>query len=443
MRIRDGDFDTPVLMVEDFGPSGHTMFPVIENKCPLSVESCHQPTGLSLTEIFIANLNLCAIVGSILSAQYSTLREPSKTFLGSGGHTNGGGFAMLLPISKNSLEEPVHEHLDSAADLLDTKLAEWVGSLPLSAHLLRQLTGFPTSVSAVETDRSQNSRAATDDTQPSCIVVQCALVHMSYNTAVSALHRPRSQRSTSKLRVAEAANAISSICARLNERGLARYLPVNAITMLVPSIISNALTFRSSMSKKRSSQPLKIIDRDVEHTRRALNEVLISLSSLNRAYVGADVVISFVDTFLSSLRLKVVQSRTGNILPSAAGPQRLQVTSMDNSTELLPKPQPTHPAEASCPSSPPASEDERSVNMALRRDSANDGISPYMGFNMFEEWATSSTGLHGGFSDSSENAWFGVSDFPDFDGNLASHGIIADDVGDVFNWSSFNLDWPI
>ncbi|KAJ9640155.1 hypothetical protein H2204_003380 [Knufia peltigerae] len=440
MRIRDGDFDTPFLRVEDFGPNGHAMSPVV------SSESCHRSTGSSLTEIFIANLNLCVIVGSVLSAQYSTLREPSKAFLRSDGHTNTGGFAMLLPIPKSKSDECTNEHLVSAADLLDANLAEWLGSLPTSAHLLRQLSTFPRSNSAVEADHSQNLRAAAVDTQPSSIVVQCALVHMSYNTAVSALHRPRCQRPSSNLRVIEAANAISSICARLNERCLARYLPVNAITMLVPSIISNALILKSAMSKNRTPQGANLIDGDVEHTKRALNEVVISLSSLNQAYVGADVVISFVDAFLSSLKLKVVLSPNGNILPQTTGHQRLQVISMDNSSEMSHTAQALLPAATSQSASRPASkpeQPERSPDTALRRDSTNADINSYPGINMSEEWATSSTGLHGLSSESGQDSWFGMSDLSAFHGETPGHDLIADGMSGVFDWSNFNFDWPI
>ncbi|OQU96910.1 Fungal specific transcription factor domain-containing protein [Cladophialophora immunda] len=433
MRIRGDDFDTPLLTPEDFGPNGEVMSPMMDQERPVSSKSSHQHPGLSLTEIFLSNVKLCMIMGSIMSAQYSTLRKPSKAFLQSGGTTSLGGFAMLLPISGNAPDEAACERPSSTADLLDTMLAEWVGSLPPSAHLLRQLIDHPLGKSCLETNHSQNVDDTRADPPPSSIVVQCALVHMSYNTAVSALHRPRSHLPASNLRVAEAAAAIANICAQLNERALARYLPVNAITMLVPSIISNALALKSARLGDRRHQHIVTVAQDAERAKGALNEVLLCLCSLRQAYAGADVVLSFVDALFSSLGLTVVESPTNNALPPAQKRKRIEVSFRENLAESYPAAQIPLPRETSYMSSSSGNE----------AGSTNQDTLPYMGFNMFQEWVDSNTGGGMSVGAPAENAWYGASDLSSFGGNPRSYGIGPDDMGDIFDWSSFNLDWPL
>lgn len=148
---------------------------------------------------------------------------------------------------------------------------------------------------------------------------------MCYHTAVSALHRSRNRwRQTlfSQEQVSNSALNIAEITAFLNARGLARYLPVTAITMLIPSIIMNALIVKSRNQTSRLAH-----DDPGEHGEEAkardnVNSLLICLKTLQEVYVVADWIALLVEAMLNRARIKIVIPEPDNLpLGANKGPR--------------------------------------------------------------------------------------------------------------------------
>ncbi|KIW68803.1 hypothetical protein PV04_04724 [Phialophora macrospora] len=312
MRIRDQDFDVPLPTLTDFEADSllNPLDFARDSQNPFEhTDLCKKDTRIQLAEIFIHNVRLCMLIGSILSSQYSTLERPLRTLSGAGDSLSS---VMLFPICTQSSDFLLdRRHGDSRLSLLDTMLTEWHDSLPGSIHLAQFQSPRSSPRETLQNKpvhEGQTLHLIADASQPSSVAVQYALLHLSYYSAISALHRPRNGSPESASKVSSSAKHIARICAFLNARSLARYLPVNAITMLVPSIISNVLFIRSRLTTSDHHRSGFAEERETEKARDNLNDLLVSLSALREAYVGADWISVFVDTFFARAGLKVVVS---------------------------------------------------------------------------------------------------------------------------------------
>jgi hypothetical protein len=309
MRIRDQDFDVPLPTVADFEADSLLDF-ARDFPNPFEHTSlCNKDTRIQLAEIFIHDVRLCMLIGSILSGQYSTLERPLRGLSGSGDSLSS---VMLFPIFTQSSDLLLdRRHGDSGLSILDTMLTEWHDSLPGSINLAQFQSPRSSPRETVQNNpvhEGQTLHLIADASQPSSVAVQYALLHISYYSAISALHRPRNTSPESASKVSSAAKHIARICAFLNARSLARYLPVNAITMLVPSVISNVLFIKSRLTTCENHRSSFAEERETEKARDNLNDLLVSLSALREAYVGGDWISVFIDTFFGRVGLKVVVS---------------------------------------------------------------------------------------------------------------------------------------
>lgn len=156
-RIKDEDFDVPMLEESDFEigvlPEDNTVIPA-ECRLIRDVEMQRE-----LAVMCIAKAQLCVCISHMLKAQYSVLirdkMKPENT-------TN--STMMLFPNKQLDNVESVNE--------VDHELMAWAESLPTCCQF-RTLT--PLDV--------KDGRAT--------LAVQRTLLHMVYYTTISALHRPQ------------------------------------------------------------------------------------------------------------------------------------------------------------------------------------------------------------------------------------------------------------
>lgn len=89
----------------------------------------------------------------------------------------------------------------------------------------------------------------------------------------------------------------------LNAQGLARYLPVNTIPMLIPSLVWNSLFIKSFLRGSYPHQGRKSEGSEVKNARDNLSELFTSLTVLRSIYVGGSFFTQFVSAFLRRAKL--------------------------------------------------------------------------------------------------------------------------------------------
>jgi hypothetical protein len=454
MRIHDGDFDVPLLTLKDFETDIHITSLDVRGcsyDFPVHTSLCDKNTRTQLAEIFISNLKLCMVLGSIFSTQYSTLERPLRSQKREGGSYSS---VLLFPISNRSLDHNLDQHANSTLSLLDTELTEWCDSLPRSTRLsqLQPQLQAPfrraTPRNNIYTKHSVSPKASSS--QPVSVVVQCALLNISYHAVTSALHRPRNRSPPSEAKVSKSATDMASICAFLNARGLARYLPVNAITMLVPSIISNALHIKSMMLMAHRNQRSMAGKLETERARDNLSDLLVSLCVLREAYVGADWVSTFVDAFFNRERLRLVlaQSDAWEMTNKSGDRRRFEVELELDPADLNTPVDRGMVAEEYTPSMAQSLgvETDKALSAYLREFDAHATSSA--GTDRFEEWFDSGGGDVSSGVDADESAWNSMINLTPFDSNGLvenwSMGSIAaaelDGNAEETLWNSFGVD---
>ena len=281
MCIRVEDFDVPMLTCQDLevdlpSCSVNSLYP-----SQVLHTSLHDKTiATQLAEVFIANLELCMIVGSILSSRYSALGRPleSSRLDGSSLQT-----VILYPTTDSTSDRTRSEHRGQNLSLLDTELARFCDDLPDSARINKP------------------------DDKASAVVVQCGFLHLHYHTAISALHRSRNKSPQSAVRLSKAYTNIASICAYLNTRGLSRYMPITALVFLMPSIMVHSLRVKSAALKaRRNHRPDTKEARGTIKARDSVNELLISFVGLRDIYMGEENVLMIVENFFHAAKLRMI-----------------------------------------------------------------------------------------------------------------------------------------
>jgi len=216
-RISEADFDLPMLEESDFEIGA------FQNMCESSVlPDCMllRDAGIQreLAQLCIAKVKLCVYTGHILEAQYALRVRDTVESKGTAEST------MMIFPSQTLRTEDIHRG--------DAELGEWLESLPVccqSRPLVAPVLGRGDAKTTVE--------------------VQRAVLHLTYNAAILALHRSRflpnapatptpgpsaaAEISTRKTR--EAARRIAQLAAELCRLDLDKLLPASGVTALLPT----------------------------------------------------------------------------------------------------------------------------------------------------------------------------------------------------------------
>ncbi|RVX72017.1 hypothetical protein B0A52_04615 [Exophiala mesophila] len=313
-RIRHEDFDVPLLEVEDFENSYRCSSSANGNcRCSpfMRTSLCDKLTRVRLAESFISSIKLCTIIGSILSSQYfSHAREYEMQ------NKNGESPAAvtLRPISHRFPGQDLKELTHSIFTMLDQDLIEWYKDLPSYAHCCtlhndQQSQQGQAAWKSLLHDQGQSRCCDRSCSQPASVTIQVAVLHLGYHASVSALHRPRNEAPASKTRIAESARQSARVCSALNARGLAKYLPVNVIPMLVPSLVWHSLFIKSFLRGASTGQARKTEGSEMKEARDNLSELFVCLTVLRSIYVGGSFFSQFVSAFLRRAGLILVCRR--------------------------------------------------------------------------------------------------------------------------------------
>ncbi|KAM0723159.1 hypothetical protein Q7P37_001359 [Cladosporium fusiforme] len=226
-RIKTGDFDVPMLTVDDFEiaalpeessciPSDCTLFYDVEKQRQLAV-------------LCIEKAKLCICISSVLSVQYSVLHNNQGVANAEGSTRT----TMTLQPKRN-------ESGTTEVQSCDEALQEWKANLPEEA-----LYRVP----------MWNDVESGDG----YMVLNRSLLHMIYFSTLSALHRPQVLPSSgmvprdakadvidvSRKAVRLAASEITSIASTLYNLDLVRLLPTTGITVLLPAVIIHLLDIKA------------------------------------------------------------------------------------------------------------------------------------------------------------------------------------------------------
>ncbi|KAH9838957.1 C6 transcription factor (Ctf1B) [Teratosphaeria destructans] len=234
-RIKDADFDVPMLTIDDFEiaalPEGPSCIP---SDCTY-LRSADKQRQMAV--MCIEKAKLCICVSDILSVQYSVLQNNH------GAMSEEGSTKTTMMLVAKRMDPAVNEvqHCDKA-------LQDWHNNLAEQAKYLE-----PT---------WSDVDAGNED-----IALNRSLLHMIYYAALSALHRPQVLPSAamqsraplgehleqSRSAVRLAATKITSIANRLHNLDLVRYLPTTGITVLLPAIIIHLLDIKAPEEGTRRS----------------------------------------------------------------------------------------------------------------------------------------------------------------------------------------------
>ncbi|ELR02370.1 hypothetical protein VC83_07759 [Pseudogymnoascus destructans] len=283
-RIKDEDFDVPMLDVEDF--ETEELPSHILSSCGALRNSV---LLTDLAHLCIAKAKLCLCISHVLGAQYSVLIRDQGQAMGQEGNTRSS--VMLFPKKLDQTDE-VRD--------CDSELAEWLVSLP-EPCLYRAPT--PSDV-----DAGQAS-----------LVVQRALLHMCYHATLSALHRPqvlpsaetaahpqcRALQDVSRRQVREASREITRAAQALFHLQLARYLPTTGVTVLLPAIIIHLLDIKSPNSGTR------------DEARRGFAMCMAVLELLRDNYAAADFATQFLGAAMRKAGIDSAESPLRGDAPSA------------------------------------------------------------------------------------------------------------------------------
>jgi hypothetical protein len=260
-RIRDNDFDVPMLVLDDFE---------VRNLPSEAIQLLGDCAGVQdidfqhkRARLCIETVRLCGIIGHVLAVQYDVL---GRRF-GISTETT----MMLMPKTSASGIFQVME--------CDQELDRWHENL----------------TNGIEYENPE-SREEIAERDAGDLNLHRALLAMLYLTASSALHRPQLQSALpssavaasllqlSRKRVKEAATRISQIAADLYELDLIRFLPPTGVTVLVPAILVHLSDIGSKDKIVRSN--------GIRQSRACV----LSLRRLREIYSSADFAWSVVET---------------------------------------------------------------------------------------------------------------------------------------------------
>ena len=270
-RIKDEDFDVPMLEESDFEIKALADgVGVVPPECRVIRDVQMQ---LDLAAMCIAKAKLCLCISHMLKTQYSVLirdkMKPENT-------TN--STMMLFPNKQLDNVETVNN--------VDLELSSWASSLPEVCQY-RPLTPLD----------AKDGRAS--------LAIQRTLLHMAYHTTVSALHRPqflpsspsqapttsRQVQDMSRLRVRDAASQITRMASELHHLRLEKYLPTTGVTFILPAMIIHLLEMKSPQAQSR------------DRATRGFRQCMRVMEKLREMYAAADYATGFLDAALRKAQI--------------------------------------------------------------------------------------------------------------------------------------------
>ncbi|ODH33550.1 hypothetical protein ACO22_03298 [Paracoccidioides brasiliensis] len=267
-RIRDEDYDVPLLTLEDFDikPLSPEALQIVGD-CELTHNTDQQR---QLATMFVEKSKLCLCISHVLSAQYSIL-----------GHKFGGTTEttmMLVPKKASTAKCEVQK--------CDHELETWLADLP-------------------ETARYQDSSSSRFSKGEEVLHVHRALLKMIYLTTSSALHRPQvlpassfptveiRLQDSSRSKVRHAAVEITNIARNLHTMDLTRYLPTTGVTALLPAVIIHLLDIKSSDLNIRTASLHRFY------------QCMQILQRLREIYASADFATSFLEAAVRKAGIQI------------------------------------------------------------------------------------------------------------------------------------------
>jgi hypothetical protein len=281
-RIKDEDFDVPMLEEDDFEIQILAdNITVVSSECSLMRDLTMQK---ELAVMCVAKARLCICISHMLKAQYSVLiRDTMKP-------ENTTNSTMMLFPNKQM------DNFDSV-NAVDAELMNWANSLPECCQY-RPLTARD-----VENGRST-------------VAVQRTLLHMVHYTTISALHRPQFLPSSpshtpttslqvqemSRVRVREAAMRITRMAAELHQFRLESFLPTTGVTVILPAMIIHLLEMKNPVAQAR------------ERATRGFRQCMRVMEKLREVYAAADYATGFLDAALRKAAIDINSNMTPSTL---------------------------------------------------------------------------------------------------------------------------------
>ncbi|KAK3327280.1 cutinase transcription factor 1 beta [Cercophora scortea] len=261
-RIKDEDFDVPMLTLDDFEikslPDNNQL---LGPDCAVARDT---ETQKQLALMCIEKAKLTIIISHMLKVQYSVLSRD-----GIRPEATTGSTMMLFP----------NKTLDNLGGVqeVDAELANWYNNLPACCQ--RQ------DVTKQEVEEGRSTLA-----------VHRHLLHMIYYTTISALHRPQylppspehAQTATmmsqevARTRVRKAAEQITQMAEQLHQFQLEKFLPTTGVTVLLPACIIHLLDMRT---------PEPMATRALEGFRACMQV----MEKLQEQYAAADFALGFLN----------------------------------------------------------------------------------------------------------------------------------------------------
>lgn len=270
MRIKEEDFDVPMLELEDFETTSMpNELSRMLGGCPAIRDSSKRVT---LAKMCIALTKLCQCITHVLAVQYSVLGQK----VGATRETT----MKLVP--KKAAADP--------CDVIrcDRELESWHNELSPDLHYF-----------------ASESRERINVNDGEVLNLHRALLTSVYLTAISALHRPQIMPSTphlviapelqemSKRKVREAANDVTNIFKDLYAHDLIRYLPTTGVTVLLPALIVHMLDIKSNDQSIRQASV------------RRFQFCMQALQRLREMYASADFAFSFLDAAVRKVDVQI------------------------------------------------------------------------------------------------------------------------------------------
>ncbi|KAK6529503.1 hypothetical protein TWF281_008676 [Arthrobotrys megalospora] len=278
-RIKDEDCDVPMLTLEDFGFSTDRdeLSEVLFGGDVEDQRRRRRQRTLAL--LCIEKAKLCALIGHVLTVQYSVLNTPASK----DGVIDTTKNLMLLHPKKTDVEV-------CEVKLCDEQLNDWQRKLTSEAYW-------------------RPASSLLEDMDP-CILLHRNLLHMVYFTTVSALHRPQVLPSApapwparnrapelqeiSRKKVRHAAHEITRLAEELIEYDLVRYLPTVGVTVMLPAVIIHLLDVKSSSAVTR------------ELSLQGFGLCMQVMQGLRENYAAADFATHFLEAAVKKANIQIV-----------------------------------------------------------------------------------------------------------------------------------------
>lgn len=271
-RIKDEDFDMPMLSESDFEidvlPENNNILPL---ECTVIRNTDMQR---ELAQMCVQKAKLCVLISHMLRAQYSVLirdrLQPERT-----------NTTMMLFPNKSL------DNLD-AVQQVDRELAAWETALPPSCQYRLLLR------SDIEGGRST-------------VAVQRNLLHMVYQTTTSALHRPlflptsplqppqasKNVQEVSRTKVKNAARHITRMAAEMHRYHLDKYLPTTGVTVVLPAMIIHLVEYKHHDVQRR------------EEAQKGFAQCMQVMVKLRDIYAAADFAAGFLESALKKASIEL------------------------------------------------------------------------------------------------------------------------------------------